>query len=126
MAVVVHMHMMVEMWMEVGWVLVRMGMREGMHPMCIGRMLMKNCVCELLFPDPKLFHAPFHVMFPLNPFLCHSSPLPRVISSLVLVRMRMREGMRPKRMGMLLLGNYVVWVRMGWRDKLPWYWAALS
>ena len=85
-----------------------------------------NCVCDLLFPDPNFFHAPFNVMFPLNPFLCHSSPLPQVVSSLVLVRMRMREGMQPKRMGMLLLGNYVVWVRMGWRDKLPWCWAALS
>ena len=71
------------------------------------------CVCELLFPDPNLFHVPFHVMFPFSPFLCHSSPLPQVVSFLVWVRTRMREGMQPMCMGRMLMGNFVMRVRMG-------------
>ena len=46
MAVVVHMHMMVEMWMEVGWVLVRMRMREGLQPKRMGRILLGNYYSE--------------------------------------------------------------------------------
>ena len=98
---------------EVGWVLVRMKMREGMHPMCIGRMLMKNCVCATCsFPIPIPFTLPFMSCSLSVPF-CHSSPLPQVVSFLVLVRMRMREGMEPKCMERMLMGKCVMGVRMG-------------